>query len=140
LTYVDWVCNWRTGRKSVSVVAFLAAAVGSVIRVDAYRVLGARVPDAARLQADAIDAALGERAVPVACATHFDAVLLYGIALRPSGAVRASSDVSLRRLVAYRSVRVNDAVFGVLARAADGARVQTLLVYASQLTWALFVR
>lgn len=51
-------------------IAILAAAVCLVIGVDTYGMYGAGVSQAAGLLAGAIDAALGQRTVPVACATH----------------------------------------------------------------------
>lgn len=52
-------------------VAVVATALGSVISVDANRVLHARVPHQARLLAGAGDARRGQRAIFVASATRF---------------------------------------------------------------------
>lgn len=51
-------------------VAIVAAALGPMVRVDADRVLGARVAHEARLLASARDARRGQRAIFVASATR----------------------------------------------------------------------
>ena len=51
-------------------IALLAATIRAVVCVDADGMSDARVSNAARFLAYGINAALCQRAVPVACATH----------------------------------------------------------------------
>ena len=113
-------------------VAIVAAAFGPMVRVDADRVLDARVAHEARLLASARDAHHGQRAIFVASATRFHASVSRWIALHSCWAIRT---IRVVRYVFHANwpVVLNVADLDEVAGVVDGARVQALLIYARQL-------
>lgn len=62
--------TWFTVIESIPVITILAAAIRTVIGVNADRVLGARIPNEARFLTSALNACLCQRAIFVDSATR----------------------------------------------------------------------